>query len=164
MCASGFSTPWLSNCVTAYYEYREPDILGSCACVSVLIRADLRAPWVSAGCATGAGSTGAAVSTSTGGRSGGCGHVEIINLNNLWGRILCHIHSWELDKIHSWDFDNIHSWDFVIVVFIKVHSWNCIIVAVADQTSMSIGKNQLLGLIVNDGTLVHIMCVVCGLV
>jgi hypothetical protein len=49
----------------------------------------------------------------------GCGDVEIINLNNLWGRILsqvlyCHIHSWELD--------NIHSWDFSIVVFIKVHS------------------------------------------
>jgi hypothetical protein len=67
-----------------------------------------------------------------------CGNVEIINLNNLWGRIFlyCHIHSWELDNIHSWDFDNIHSWDFVIVIFFKVHSWD---VGVANETSMSIG-------------------------
>jgi hypothetical protein len=66
-----------------------------------------------------------------------------------------HIHSWEIDSIHSWDqvgihswdFVGIHSWDFVGVVVVEWHSWDSVIIVVPDQTTMSVGKNQLFWLI-----------------
>ena len=135
-------------------------MLGVYAFVWVLTRVDLRTPGVSTGCATGAGagasgtagtSTCSTVSTIDGWFPFywswiGCGNVEIINLNNLWGRILLpsHIHSWELDII---DVHWVHSWDLSIVVFFKIHSWDF---NISDEMSVSIGKNQLLRLIASQ--------------
>jgi len=74
--------------------------------------------------------------------------VEIIKNLNLLCIFCINIHSWELEII----IDNwvplwwVHSWEIVgVVLFNVIHSWDFVI---SDETTVTIGKRQQLGLIV----------------
>jgi hypothetical protein len=71
------------------------------------------------------------------------GNVEIINLNNFWGRNIWsfHIYSWDLDIIFDPWF---HSWEMGVVILIRIQSWDF---NISNESTVSIRKRHLMWLV-----------------